>query len=499
MSAVLRRRCLPALAALCILLPVLPAAQKAHAQTGKPVVHAVLFNSPVCTFCREIVENELPPILQEYGDQLVVFIVDIDTDEGETLYHSAVQVYHVSGVPLIIVADDALNGINIPKYLPDLVDRYLAQGGADWPDIPGLEEYRSAAPPTVTATAARPSNNPPPAMAPATKIPGRAAGADRPTVRGVLFVSPTCSHCHVVENEVLPPLQEQYRDQLQIAVVNVRTDSGYALYEAVFSYLGMESPGVPFLLIGDRHLIGSSEIQEQLPGLIALYLSQGGVDWPPIPGLREGLEEAGAATEIETPSASNWYGRVQANIAQDPSGNALSIAVLIGMIVSLGASVVFVRRLSPRSPSRIPAWVVPVLCLFGLGVAAYLAYVEVGRVEAVCGPVGDCNTVQQSSYARLFGILPIGVLGMFGYVAILAAWLVGRTSRGRWAALADLAVSAMAAFGFLFSIYLTFLEPFVIGASCLWCLTSAVLMTALYWLSLRPGKGALETLAPGTA
>ena len=35
--------------------------------------------------------------------------------------------------------------------------------------------------------------------------------------------------------------------------------------------------------------------------------------------------------------------------------------------------------------------------------------------------------------------------------------------------------------GTLFSIYLTVLEPFVIGATCMWCITSAVLMTLLLW------------------
>jgi uncharacterized membrane protein len=35
--------------------------------------------------------------------------------------------------------------------------------------------------------------------------------------------------------------------------------------------------------------------------------------------------------------------------------------------------------------------------------------------------------------------------------------------------------------GVLFSIYLTYLEPFVIGATCAWCLTSAISMTLILW------------------
>jgi len=52
----------------------------------------------------------------------------------------------------------------------------------------------------------------------------------------------------------------------------------------------------------------------------------------------------------------------------------------------------------------------------------------------------------------------------------------------------------MTLFGVLFSIYLTFLEPFVIGATCMWCLSSAVIMTGLLWLAVNPGKAAIQDL-----
>ena len=127
---------------------------------------------------------------------------------------------------------------------------------------------------------------------------------------------------------------------------------------------------------------------------------------------------------------------------------------------------------------------------FTFFVAGYLAYVETAQVSAVCGPVGDCNTVQQSEYARLFGILPIGTLGLIGYVMILLAWLAARLGRNGIENLGMLALLGMTFAGTLFSVYLTFLEPFVIGATCAWCLTSAVLITILMLLSLGPGKKA---------
>jgi uncharacterized membrane protein len=169
------------------------------------------------------------------------------------------------------------------------------------------------------------------------------------------------------------------------------------------------------------------------------------------------------------------------------------------MLLSLGGAVIFFRKASGSHTIRTAIntswdWVIPVLCLIGLVVSGYLAYVETAHVEAVCGPVGDCNTVQQSPYARLFGVLPVGVLGVAGYVTILLTWGIGRITRQRLAAYASLAILGMTTFGVLFSIYLTFLEPFVIGATCAWCLTSAIIMTALFWLSLAPARLALYDL-----
>ena len=43
----------------------------------------------------------------------------------------------------------------------------------------------------------------------------------------------------------------------------------------------------------------------------------------------------------------------------------------------------------------------------------------------------------------------------------------------------------------LFSLYLTYLEPFVIRAVCIWCLTSAVIITLLLLLSIDPALQAI--------
>jgi uncharacterized membrane protein len=247
--------------------------------------------------------------------------------------------------------------------------------------------------------------------------------------------------------------------------------------------------------------------------MIAAGLNAGGVEWPDIPDLSAHLPPEAAASETPPPTeiapdenaaqvipaatAVNPLAITQAEtepeqesiqedpgmlgkFRQDPAANTLAAIVLLGMILSsLYIAYAFLSS-SPRLP-QFPDWAIPALALLGLGVALYLSYVEFYQAEAVCGPVGNCNAVQNSPYAYLFGVLPVGVLGAVGYLAILVGWLL--TSRGpeSWRQPLILSLWGMAWIGAIFSIYLTFLEPFVIGATCMWCLTSAVVMTLLLW------------------
>lgn len=176
-------------------------------------------------------------------------------------------------------------------------------------------------------------------------------------------------------------------------------------------------------------------------------------------------------------------------------GFALAAAVMVLLVAALlYALVAAVLAAMGRVAPALPSWteiLIPVLSVVGLGVALYLTYVETRNVKAVCGPVGDCNTVQASPYARLFGLLPVGLLGAAGYVAILAAWTHGWFGRGRQARLAPVALLGMALFGVLFSIYLTYLELAVIRAVCIWCLSSATIMALILALAVGPAAEAM--------
>jgi uncharacterized membrane protein/thiol-disulfide isomerase/thioredoxin len=341
---------------------------------------------------------------------------------------------------------------------------------------------------------------------------------DQAVVHVVLFYSPACGHCYYVITEVMPPLLEKYGDQLQILAVNANTPEGSALFRNAMSYFGMESAGVPFLVIKDQYLIGSLDIPEKFPELIDLYLVQGGVAFPTLPGLMdvpltflaaptpaipEATEQSGESSVssigIMPQTSISFYESttVVDRFLHDPVGNSFSILILLAMIFSLGLAVKRFKMKSISSQSNQYFWLIIFLCMAGLIVSGYLAYVENNGLQAVCGPVGDCNTVQQSEYARLFGFLPIGILGLFGFVMILLASIFQQKTNDIFSAFAGMILLFLTSFGALFSIYLTFLEPFVIGATCAWCLTSAIIMTLLFQLSLPIGKQSIAFLKSG--
>ncbi len=112
-----------------------------------------------------------------------------------------------------------------------------------------------------------------------------------------------------------------------------------------------------------------------------------------------------------------------------------------------------------------------ILVVAGIGVAGYLTYIHYEGIEPVCS-TGGCERVQASSYSEIGGI-PVALLGLIGYIGIGLSLFV-RGDIGR--ALTFL----LALIGFGFSVYLTYLELFVIDAICQWCVGSAVLMTALF-------------------
>ena len=327
-------------------------------------------------------------------------------------------------------------------------------------------------------------------------------------VRAVMFWSRTCGHCEYVIKNVLPPLQTRYGRQLEILLIEIVSQEDVDRLFMTANAFGIEnnSIGVPFMIVGDRVLRGSQEIPAVLPGLIETHLAEGGVDYPSVPALAVYLpdpivsaDESLAITEDQE-SLDQAAGEISKSktagglLAPGSNGLILAISVLLGMFLAVIYAVYALVRGGKSGTRSRPAWIdllTPILAVIGLGVAGYLAYVETQMVSAICGPIGDCNAVQSSVYARLFGLLPIGILGLIGYALILVAWIVQRLRNDRWGNYAPIAILGMSLLGTVFSVYLTYLEIFVIEAVCIWCLSSAVIMTLIMLLGLRPAQEAL--------
>jgi uncharacterized membrane protein len=136
---------------------------------------------------------------------------------------------------------------------------------------------------------------------------------------------------------------------------------------------------------------------------------------------------------------------------------------------------------------------IAVLALVGWFIALYLGLHALGLGgELKCG-TGGCETVQTSRWAVLLGV-PVAFYGVAGYAAILAVALVSLQPAWLGRRGPVLLLAALATGGVLFSGWLTYLELFVIHAICRWCVTSAVLMTAIWLVSLH----SLRTPAPRT-
>ena len=127
---------------------------------------------------------------------------------------------------------------------------------------------------------------------------------------------------------------------------------------------------------------------------------------------------------------------------------------------------------------------IAVLALVGCFVALYLWLHALGYGGAIkCGASGGCEIVQTSQWATFLG-LPVAFYGVIGYLAVLvvalAALRPAALAQTSWSTL----LALLATIGFGFTLYLTYLELFVIHAICRWCIGSAVIITLIWVVSL---------------
>jgi uncharacterized membrane protein len=128
-------------------------------------------------------------------------------------------------------------------------------------------------------------------------------------------------------------------------------------------------------------------------------------------------------------------------------------------------------KVQPTRRYGAPRVALLVLAVLGVLISAYLTWTHFAGLTPICTGSGEgCQTVQSSRYASVLGI-PVALLGLIAYGGLIFSTVLWRETGIFLGFLISLV-------GTLFSAYLTYLEIFVIGALCQWCLASATIMVA---------------------
>ena len=123
-----------------------------------------------------------------------------------------------------------------------------------------------------------------------------------------------------------------------------------------------------------------------------------------------------------------------------------------------------------------------VLVVIGLLVSIYMTIYKVTNNNRLCWGSGDCATVNNSAFSTIYGI-PVALVGVGGYGAILLILLLGNRNNFLQQN-GTLFIFGLSLTGFLFTLYLIYIEFAVLKAVCPFCLTSQIVMTIIFILSI---------------
>jgi uncharacterized membrane protein len=132
-------------------------------------------------------------------------------------------------------------------------------------------------------------------------------------------------------------------------------------------------------------------------------------------------------------------------------------------------------------PPRRPVFGMLAFAILGFLDAAYLTVEHFLNRVPPCSIVHGCEKVTTSSFALIFGVLPMSLLGALYYLSVIVALILYLDMRRafiiKWTA-------RFTIIGFLFSLYLVYLQLFVIKAICQYCMLSALSSTGLFVVGL---------------
>src|SRR5215212_9063992 len=122
--------------------------------------------------------------------------------------------------------------------------------------------------------------------------------------------------------------------------------------------------------------------------------------------------------------------------------------------------------------------IVAALALAGIFISLYLTLYKLGVIGELSCSIGSCETVNTSKWSRFLG-LPVAAWGLLFYLEVFVIAVMGTLPRFEDQRAISLLLVFEAGIGVLFSAWLTYLELAVIHAICIWCVTSALVVTAI--------------------
>ncbi len=128
-------------------------------------------------------------------------------------------------------------------------------------------------------------------------------------------------------------------------------------------------------------------------------------------------------------------------------------------------------------------WISVALTTFGIIDSIYMTIYKLTSNNAMCLGSGDCSSVNASPYSEVYGI-PVALIGVLGYGAILAMLLLQNRTGKFFEQNSTMAVFGFSLTGFAFTLYLIYLEIYVIRALCPFCIASQTTMTLLFLITL---------------
>jgi len=122
------------------------------------------------------------------------------------------------------------------------------------------------------------------------------------------------------------------------------------------------------------------------------------------------------------------------------------------------------------------------LAILGLLVSIYMTIYKITSNDNMCLGSGDCSTVNASRYAEVNGI-PVALIGVVGYATIIGIhWLDQKNEF--FEANGSMILFGISLIGFLFTLWLIYVEIALIKALCPFCVTSQITMTIIFILSI---------------